>query len=422
MIVILKARQLGLTWLVLAYFLWLMIFHPWTTVMVFSLRDTEAKMLIGDEKWKGMYERLPAFLRIDAKGNQLSFTKDEAHVRTLSNGSTIKAFPTTAGDSYTATAVLVDEADLVPDLNKLMRRVKPTIDGGGKMILLSRSNKSLPNSEFKRIYRAAKQKLTKWVSVFLAWYVRPERDDKWYEDQKADILQRTGSLDDLHEQYPATDTEALAPRTLDKRIPFKWLEQCYIEIDPVDVDDADGAPAIEQLKIFRAPESGRSYVIGVDPAEGNPTSDDSSLKVLDLDTGEECASLTGKFQPSVIAAHADSIGQWYNSASVMVERNNHGHAVLLWLADNSSLTVIEGLDGRPGWLDSSRGKTILYDTCADAFKNQDTTLHDFATYTQLASIEGATLRAPEGEMDDLSDAYALALVARGSNPPSPDIW
>lgn len=414
LIVILKARQLGLTWLVLAYFLWLMIFHPAAALLAFSLRDTEAKFLIGDERWRGMFTRLPANIRTDAQGNPLLFVKDDEHVRTLSNGSTIKAFPTSAGDSYTATAALVDEADLVPDLNKLMGRVKPTIDGGGKMILLSRSDKKRPNSEFKRIYKAAKQKLTGWVAIFLAWYVRPGRTAEWYEAQKRDALHNTGTLDDVYEQYPATDTEALAPRSLDKRILPIWIQQCYVEQAGLPEEQAKeaGAPAIPGLVIYRLPEPGRTYVEGVDTAEGNPTSDDSSIHVLDKDTGEECAKLSGKLQPAITGAHADTLGQFYNKAAILVERNNHGHAVILWLKENSKLRVLKGPDNKEGWLDNSRGKSLLYDNAAEAFRTEDTILHSFTTNTQLSSIEGSSLRAPDGDADDEADSYALGLVAR----------
>lgn len=412
LVVILKARQLGLTWLVLAYFLWLMIFHPAVALLVFSLRDTEAKFLLGDERWRGMFTRLPPNIRTDAEGNPLLFVKDDEHVRTLSNGSTIKAFPTSAGDSYTATAALVDEADLVPDLGKLMNRVKPTIDGGGKLILLSRSDKKQPNSEFKRIYRAAKQKLTGWISIFLPWNVRPGRTKEWYEAQCRDALANTDSLDDVYEQYPSTDTEALAPRSLDKRIAPVWIQQCYLEMAPLSEEETKGAPSIPGLVIYRLPEPGRSYVEGVDTAEGNPTSDDSSIHVLDTVTGEECAKLSGKLQPAITGAHADSLGCFYNNAGVLVERNNHGHAVLLWLEEHSKLKILKGPDDKPGWLDNTRGKSLLYDNAADAFRTRDTILHSFTTNTQLSSIEGASLRAPDGEPDDEADSYAVALVAR----------
>ena len=38
---------------------------------------------------------------------------------------------------------------------------------------------------------------------------------------------------------------------------------------------------------------------GADPAEGNPTSDDSALTILERDSGEEVASLASKVQHSL---------------------------------------------------------------------------------------------------------------------------
>jgi hypothetical protein len=124
LVVVLKARQLGLTWLVMAYALWLMLFFPIATVLLFSRRDQEAVDLLV-VRLRGLYERLPAFLKVR------SFTTDNDHEWALANGSRALAFPSTAGDSYTATLAVVDEADLCPDLDQLMRAVKPTIDGAG---------------------------------------------------------------------------------------------------------------------------------------------------------------------------------------------------------------------------------------------------------------------------------------------------
>src|SRR5690348_15151702 len=95
LVVILKARQLGLTWLVLAYVLWLMLFNPVVTALLFSLRDDEAVYLLSDMRIRGMYERLPDWMRTPTD-------KGGAHHWSVTNGSTAKAFPTSAGDSYTA--------------------------------------------------------------------------------------------------------------------------------------------------------------------------------------------------------------------------------------------------------------------------------------------------------------------------------
>jgi hypothetical protein len=404
LVAVLKARQLGLTWLVMAYALWWMLFFPMATVLLFSRRDQEAVDLLV-VRLRGLYERLPAFLKVRG------FTTDNDHEVALANGSRALAFPTTAGDSYTATLAVVDEADLCPDLDQLMRAVKPTIDAGGRMVLLSRSDKARPQSPFKRIYTAARQGQNDWLPIFLSWHARPDRDKAWYEAQRQDVLARTGSLDDLAEQYPETDMEALAPRMLDKRIPAIWLSQCFTEQSPLELPPE--APAIPGLSVFVWPISGHQYVIGADPAEGNPTSDDSALCVLDKESGQQMAELAGKFEPSVFADYAYQLALLFENAEVLVERNNHGHAVLLWLRDNGwDVPLLSGSDGKPGWLSSSLGKTQLYDKCANACKNAEVRLHSFATYTQLTSIDGSTLRAPDGQPDDRADAFALACAAR----------
>lgn len=411
--IILKARQLGLTWLILCYILWRMLFRAECTALLFSRRENESIHLL-DERLRGIHKRLPHWMR-----ERTASGKDSKKIWKLGNGSGAMAFPTNAGDSYTASIVLVDEADLIPDLNKLMRAVKPTIDAGGKIILLSRADKSRPMSEFKRTYKAAKQGKNDWAHLFLAWHVRPERDQAWYEKQKRDILSRTEALDDLHEQYPATDAEALSGKTLNKRIAPKWMAKCYVELEPL-AALPDSAPSINGLVVYELPSGGSSYVVGADPAEGNPTSDDSALTLLEADTGEEVAKLSGKFQPQVLAAHAKTLAEWFNDAGIMVERNNHGHAVILWLMDNGARKlVLKGFDGKPGWNSNSRGKTLMYDETANAFRTGDTTLHSFDTHDQLSSIEGSTLRAPEGQFDDLADSYALGLVARSSKPVRP---
>src|SRR5262249_5188005 len=88
---------------------------------------------------------------------------------------------------------------------------------------------------------------------------------------------------------------------------------------------------------------------------------------------------------------------------------------LLRLAEGGTPLLV-GHDGKIGWLSSSLGKTKLYDHAAEVFRNGETTLHSFETYLQLASIEGGTLRAPEGQKDDRADGYSLGLMARKLAP------
>lgn len=397
----LKARQLGITWLVLCYFLWLMIFRPIASVLLFSRRDEEAVYLLGEERFKGVYRRLPSWMQVE------KIVESNAHLFRLSNGSSARAFPSNAGDSYTATAVMLDEADLIPNFNNLMKSVKPTIDAGGKIVLVSRTDKSKPASPFKQTYRDAVRGKNGWAHIFLPWYTRPERTQAWYDQVKSDVFTRTGSLDDLFEQYPATPDEALAPRTLDKRIPYTWVQQCrddnaeLLEL-PLEIADIPG------LRIYKYVEPNRSYALGLDPAEGNPNSDDSACTVLCRETGEEVGNLAGKIEISQFASYCNRIGMYFNRATVMIERNNHGHAVILWFNSYGELEVQLGTDGKAGWLNNSLGKSTQYGDLADAFRDGTVIIRDPDTFNQVVSLEGSTLRAPENEFDDRSDSFALA--------------
>src|SRR5262249_49599468 len=162
----------------------------------------------------------------------------------------------------------------------------------------------------------------------LPWHARPDRDAAWYESQRADVLARTGAPDDLFEQYPATEAEALAPRSLDKRLPAEWLQRCYRPQAPAAPGRGQPAPpgpagcarargagagggrALPGRAVYAARVPGRRYVVGADPAEGNPTSDESALAVLDVRTGEEAASLAGRFEPATFAAHVSAVARW----------------------------------------------------------------------------------------------------------------
>ncbi|MBP8125781.1 MAG: hypothetical protein KAZ26_24240 [Caldilineaceae bacterium] len=414
LVVVLKARQLGLSWLTLSFALWLMLFRPAAVIGIFSRRETDARELLS-ERLRGMYNHLPAWMQ--AK----NVARDSGAWWSLSNGSAAMAFPTSGGRQYTFAFVIVDEADFQPDLPTLMTAVKPTIDAGARMVLLSTVDKRLPLSMFKAMYRGGKAGRNEWKAIFLPWHARPARTREWYAAQERDTQANTGSLDDLWQEYPATDAQALSERTLDKRIPPGFIHQCFEEMDPIwtfamakiATALSPMPPRIPGLEVFKAPEVGRRYVIGADPAEGNPGSDPSAADVQDALTGEQMAVCSGKIEPTTFADYLALLSEYYNWAPVMVERNNHGHAVIGRIKnDHRKVKLLRGYDRRWGWMSNSRGKTLLYTAAVDTFISEDAVLHDFETQSQLASIEADTLRAPEGLHDDHADAWALANVGR----------
>ena len=250
------------------------------------------------------------------------------------------------------------------DLDRLLNAVKPTIDAGGRLILVSTADKAKPQSAFKRIYGAACGAENGYKSIFLSWSARPGRSVEWYEEQKRDVLARTAATDDLYQEYPATDFEALAPRSLDRRFAAEWLRRCdRAALSPV----VGVGPAIPGLVIWRLPQLGETFVIGADPAEGNPQSDNSAASVVDL-VGEQVAAWAGRVEPAAFGAQIAAVSAFFNGAAALVERNNHGHAVLLWLREFSTVQALPGLDKKPGWATTGASKPMAYDNAADVLR------------------------------------------------------
>lgn len=401
-VIVLKARQLGMSWLTLSYALWLMLFRPIANIMIMSKRDEESVDLLSSRLAK-MHGFLPEWMQAGR------VVRDSAHDFVLSNGSRAKAFPTSGGRSYTGTFVLLDEADFVPSLSEVLNAIKPAVDAGGQLVLISTVDKAAPLSTFKQIFRSAYyERASNYTPIFFSWRARPERTEAWYAKVAADMYQQDQSNDNLYQEYPDTPEQALAPRQLDKRIPFDWLQACRAE--GAALSDPD-LPAVPGLAVYVRPQSGRSYVIGADPAEGNPTSDDSAATVVDAGTWEEVASFAGRWEPRVFAGYIDMVGAYFNGASVLAERNNHGHALLLALETTGELHLLRGhSDERPGWLSNTKGNTLLYDLAADVFREGATRIRTPVTIDQLALVEAATLAAPKGMHEDRADSFCLALA------------
>jgi hypothetical protein len=411
-LIVLKARQLGLTWLCVFEALYRMLKQPGLQLGVYSLREEEAVAVL--HRMRDVYERMPT--RWAPWGRSEYLVDNDTHWK-LPGGSAVRALSARSGDSYTFGFVLVDEADLLDDLGRLLRSAEPTLSGGGQMRLISRANKDTPRSLFKAMYRAARDGKSKYRAVFLPWWARPDRDKAWYDREAKQSQADRGNLDFVYEQYPATEREALAPGVTDKRFPMAWVDACFREVDPVEARDV---PDVSNLVVWAEPQEGRRYFVGADPAEGNPTSDASALVVMD-ERGVQAAEVNGRLQPAQLAHAACVLAAWYNKAAVLPERNNHGHAFILACQSHPVPCVLLcGPDERVGWLSTPLGNARLYDSLGDSLRNGAVAIHSRACADQLQTIRGADLSAPEGMPDDLADAFALADMARLLSPRMPE--
>ena len=360
-LIILKARQLGITELVAAYTIWRTL-RPNITAIIISQDDSAAKEFL--RRARVIWDNLPPWLRVAAV--------DEAKTSTLEmvNGSRILPFPATerAGRSFTAQILVLDEWAQQLHQEEIYAAASPIIkSSGGKIIGISTA-RGVGNF-YARQWRKA-QEGRGMYPVFLPWHVRPGRDQEWYDRATEDYepWQKAQEFPSNAEEAfrlsgrPRFDPDALAD------IAKGCLES------PTVLLGIDGC-----LRTWDPPVPGRRYVCGADTAEGLPKGDYSTAVVLDWETGLDVAELHGHFAPEEFAHHLATMCNDYGSAFLGVERNNHGHAVLLALQaieyytnlyhhteyDARSQTV-----GSAGWATTSKSKPIMIDSLAVAIRER----------------------------------------------------
>ena len=88
------------------------------------------------------------------------------------------------------------------------------------------------------------------------------------------------------------------------------------EMPPMPRADRIPSPSeIPGLTVYVPPDRDHHYVIGADPAEGNPQSDESAAVVLDTDTNEQVATLGLRCDPELFAAHLVKLARLYGGAA-----------------------------------------------------------------------------------------------------------
>ena len=176
--------------------------------------------------------------------------------------------------------------------------------------------------------------------------------------------------------------------------------------------------------------------IGMDPGGGKK--DSSVSQVIDSETYEQVAALSGLVEPTEFANQTHDLSLYYFGASVLFELNNHGGTVLAQFKERGT-NMRRGIgrrgvtDKEPGWLTTERSKHMLYDVGAKVmqeviyetlddrgephFELVRPILFDPSTIAELTSIDVSELEAPLGMHDDHSMAWVLACmcVYRGTS-------
>ena len=178
----------------------------------------------------------------------------------------------------------------------------------------------------------------------------------------------------------------------------------------------------ETTKYYKERTKGKRYVLAADTAEGKG-GDYSVGQLLEIDTREQVAVIrVNKKKPSDFAHLLNDLAHEYMQpggvlAKLVVERNNHGHAVLLELSEHikyPNLYFTKGGDGNDkdlGWLTDRVTRPVMLDVFIQGVEGGSVRLKDSTTLREcltLVSNEGK-IEAGTNKNDDCVMAGAIAV-------------
>ena len=352
---LLKARQLGATWCVVAYCYWLAAYHPGIGILIISKGELEAKEFIS--RMGFIRDRLPKDMQTSQVGDnkqEWEFSGDGLESKVLALSSS-----TDAGRSFAATVIVHDEADFHPELESSYGATGPIIDNGGRHISLSSPNPDNgPESFFKQRSIAAKDGVSGYKFLFFDCWVRPDHTAEWYE-----TVSKRYSSDRMHKEHPRDLQEALeSPGTL-QGISHQSLdvlkERCRVPFA-----FQDGQPS--DARIFTKFYPGHSYAAFTDTSHGTG-GDFSVTVVLDCDAEAIVADIFSQhLEPHELAWQSVRLLQMYDNPLWGIEDNEWGRRTIDKAEElkyrriyHRPVSANDYSDGRIGWTTDRRTRPLL---------------------------------------------------------------
>jgi hypothetical protein len=404
LMVILKARQVGISWLLAAYALWTAIYHRGAVVLELSQTEKVATALLG--KCKTILSLLPTHL-------QTSIGQDSLTEITFPDmQSKITALPSTesAGRSETATLVIQDEADYHLYLEANYAAVKPTIDAGGQLIMASTSNKKVSTSLFKELYRGSPD--NGWIAQFIGWNARPGRDGEWLQRIRDNVPATSDMNPELYmeQEYPSTADEALAPSRV-----LSAFDPDVLKLMQDDVRTRIGT--LGSASIYQRYTVGKKYAAGTDTSHG--TGGDNAVTVIvDIMTGYVVADIhSSVMSPEELAFQSVQLLEAYQNPVWAIEDNDWGIITIRKAEELEYKQLYERANDKVGWHTDERTRTVLWGDLIEAINSHLLVVPSADGLSQFVSVirnpdKGGRIEAMSGTHDDYPMAVGIAWQMR----------
>lgn len=420
--IILKSRQMGLSWLVSGFVLWMAMFYTDKNILIISMKDAIAKRLL--DRVKYIFDNLPDWLKMQV-------AEDTRSVFGLANGSRVESIPTSeeAGRSEGVSLLIIDEAAFVRWIDQIWTAAEPTLSMGGAVVLLSSPNGV--GNFFHQQWVGAQTSSNGFNPVFLPWWKNPmyskglikkkfrlpsgrvvERYwSPWYESRVKKLGTRRASQE-IDCDFLTSGSNLFDVELLQQRYEFVLSHAKYVE-------KWNG-----ELRIFESPKPNCHYVIGIDTATGH--GEDYSCGVIrEFSTWNQVATFKTQIPISELVYRVYELGERYNYAYVVGEETGVSLAILLQLRDHLNYpedklyhdTVVEDRFHEPserlGWSNNVKSRTVFLRRYDEVIRKQIKTFKDPRQVAELLTFvvnKNGKPEALQGYNDDFVFADLCAYI------------
>lgn len=408
---ILKSRQMGITTLVAAYSLWLMVFHSDKNVLIISIKQEVSKEIVTKVRFAN--DHLPSWIKVKAEeDNRLSLR--------LENGSQIKATSSSgdAGRSSAVSLLVLDEAAFIDNANEIWISAQSTLSTGGNAIVLSTPNGV--GNWFHKMWVEAEKKKNDFNTITLPWHLHPERDQTWRDLQTKNLGEKGAS------QECDCDFLTSGANLIDLNI-LNWYEDNQKK-EPMEIRSGGS------LWVFEPPDFSKDYIVCADVARGDG-SDYSGAHVIDVETLTQVAEYVDQIGTKDYGNILASLSTEYNDALLIVERENVGWAVLQQIIDRDYCNIFyssadlkyvetsrqlknkyysEDKKLLPGFSTTMATRPLIISKLEAYFREKIITVRSIRLINELKTFiwHHGKAQAAENYNDDLVMAFGLGLWVR----------
>jgi hypothetical protein len=395
--VIVKAgRQVGKTTMVVGYILWYILFNQDKFVAILANKAPTAREILN--RVKIAYEALPLWIQQGVKVWNKGDIELENNCRIMATSTASSAIR-----GYSISLLYLDEFAFVPSniADEFFTSVYPTISSGTQSkILIS----STPNgmNHFYRMWTEAVEGQSGFKHIEANWRQVPGRDQAWADDQRR-ILKDEKFLQEMECEFMGSAGTLLSSVAL-KSLAF---------VKPIHLSE-------NGIKVYQAPIPEHNYVIIADTARGRGL-DYSAFSVIDVTSipyKQVCIYKDNNISPIVYPSIIRRMGEYYNSAYVLIEINDNGQQVVDSLFDEyeyeNILSTVEikgkiavtwgyGNKSYRGVRTTKSVKRLGCSIMKNLIEAQQLIIQDFDTISELSTFisNGTSFEAAEGSHDDL---------------------